>query len=159
MQSRFEFITGLYYPGYMGLLKEDYDGCEGIFNFKPTEPPVFRAASYLTPRGAHIFISQAGMCLVEKLIEQGMLDMDIESYRDVTSKGRLKIVELNQKYRKEIKLDNNLQGRLKLTKLRAGAIPIIKIDFDIDDRSIRGDFTGVLAPYPVPQMNADVWRG
>ena len=159
METRFEFLRGIYFPGYMGLLTEDYDGNEGVFSFKPTEPPVARVVDYFTPRGAHIFISQGGFCLIERMIEEGRLGISVEEYRDVTMGGSLKIVELNQKYRREVSLDKDLQGKLTLTRLRPGVMPVVKIDFDIANRAIRGDLTGVIAPKPVPQTNADILRG
>jgi len=160
MQTRFGFLEKVYLPGYMGLLTQDYDKDSGVFRFRPTEPPVtILSTKYLTPRGAHIFISQGGLCLVEQMIEDGRLDTTIEEYRTLTEGGRLKIVELYQKYRREVSLDSDLQGKLTVTKIRRGVMPVIKIDFDIASRAIRGNLTGVLAPNPVPQMNADVLRG
>ncbi len=142
----------------MGLLTEDYDKQGGVFDFIPTEPPVFKLTDYLTPRGAHIFISQAGYCLLENLFREEEFDMSVEEYRNLFMCGRLKIVELNQKYRRELKTDRTLQGRMNLTNIRWGRMPIIKIDFDIANRAIMGNFTGVLAPKPMIQMNADIMR-
>ncbi len=162
METRFQFLEQLYYPGYMGLLSEEYDKRSGVFGFKPTEPPVCRAVDYLTPRGAHIFISQAGLCLVEYVLEQEGekegFDMSVEDYRELTFEGRMKIVELNQRFRKEVGLDTNLQGRITLTRVRWGKMPIVKMDFDIANSAIRGNLTGFLAPRPMPQLNADIIR-
>jgi len=158
METRFQFIESLYYPGYMGLLTEDYDERSSVFDFKPTEPKVFRPLEYFTPRGAHIFISQAGMCLVENVLIKEGFDMDIKEYRELTAEGRLKIIELNQKYRREVGIDKSLQGKLDLTKIRWGKMPMVKIDFDIANHSITGSLIGVLAPKPMTQTNADIWR-
>jgi hypothetical protein len=143
----------------MGLLTEDYDKRSSVFEFRPTEPPVCRVVNYLTPRGVHIFISQAGLCLVEQVLVDGNYDMSIEDYRRLTVEGRMKIVELNEKFRREIPLNKGLQGRLDLTKLRWGKLPMIGINFDIENGAIRGNLIGVLAPRPMPQMNADILRG
>lgn len=158
-ETKFQFLERLYYPGYMGLLTEDYDKRSAVFGFRPTEPPVFRAADYLTPRGAHIFISQGGICLVENALTEQGYDMSVEEYRRLTAEGRLKIIELNQKFRREIGLGRDLQGRIDLTKIRWGRIPMIKMEFDIANSSITGNLVGVLAPKPVSQTNSDIWRG
>ncbi len=159
METRFQFLEGLYFPGYMGLLTEDYDKGSGVFDFKPVEPPVCRVVDYLTPRGAHIFISQAGLCLVEQVLVEGNYDMSPENFRELTMESRMKIVELNQRYRREVSLGRNLQGRLDLTRIRWGKLPMIGIDFDIANGAIKGNLIGVLAPRPMPQMNADILRG
>lgn len=159
METRFQFVESLYLPGYMGLKTEDYDQRSGVFDFSPTEPPVAAIQiNYMTPRGAHIFISQAGLCLLEYVLNEEGFDMSIEEYRELTKEGRMKIVELNQRYRKEIGLDRDLQGRVNLTKIRWGKIPMVKMDFDLENRAITGSLTGVLAPKPMPQLNSDILR-
>ena len=85
-------------------------------------------------------------------------NLDLETFRSDTEEGRLKIVELNQKFRKEVGLANPLQGRLTLTKLRQGKTPIIRLDFEIGNRAITGSMMGLIAPEPVPQLNADILR-
>ena len=40
METRFQFLEGIYLPGYMGLKTEDYDKRSGVFDFTPTEPPL-----------------------------------------------------------------------------------------------------------------------
>lgn len=143
----------------MGLRTEDYDNRSGVFGFKPIEPQVtILSTKYLTPRGAHIFISQAGLCLLESIFEKEGFDMSTEEYRELTMDGRMKIVELNQKYRRELTLDKNLQGKLNLTKIRWGKAPIVKVDFDIANRAITGNFVAIVAPKSTPQMNADIIR-
>ncbi|MBU0957211.1 MAG: hypothetical protein KKF56_00195 [Nanoarchaeota archaeon] len=159
METRFDFFKGIYLPEYFGLLTEDYDGRTGVFDFKPIEPQVsIFSERYLTPRGAHIFISQAGFCLVEHVLETEEFPMSVEEYRELSIQGRMKIIELNQRYRREVGTNSNLQGRMDLTKVRGGTMPMIKIDFDLAGRAITGSLTGVLAPKPVPQMNADIVR-
>jgi hypothetical protein len=82
--------------------------------------------------------------------------MSVQEYRELTSQGRMKIIELNQRYRREVSLDRNLQGRNALTRVRWGELPMVKMDFDIANRAISGNLTGVLAPRPMPQLNADI---
>ena len=159
MKTRLEFLGKIYLPGYMGILSEDYNKRSAVFDFNPTEPPVtILSTKYLTPRGAHIFISQAGLCLLENIFETEKFDMSTEEYRALTMEGRMKIVELNQKYRKELSLDKNLQGKLSLTKIRWGKAPIVKIDFDIANRGITGNFVAIITPKPMPQLNAKIMR-
>ena len=159
METRFQFLESVYLPGYMELKTEDYDKLSGVFDFVPTEPPVtILPIKYMTPRGAHIFISQAGLCLLEYVLNEEEFDMGIEEYRELTKEGRMKIIELNQRYRKEIGLDRDLQGRVDLTKIRWGKMPMIKMNFNLANRAIIGSFTGVLAPKPMLQLNADILR-
>lgn len=159
MISRFEFLERIYLPGYMGLKSEDYQGRKGTFDFNPTEPPVARIVNYLTPRGAHVFISQAGLCVVEQVIESEGIGMSVDDFRELTVESRMKIVELNQKYRREVRLDRELQGQMELTTIRWGRLPIIRMEFDISNGAIHGDLIGVLASKPVAQMNGDLLRG
>ena len=127
--------------------------------FNPTEPPVtILSTKYMTPRGAHIFISQAGLCLVEYVLANECFDMSTQEYRELTIDGRMKIVELNQRFRREIALDRGLQGRVDLTRIRWGKLPMILMDFDLANHAITGNLIGVLAPKPMPQMNADILR-
>jgi len=159
METRFKFLERLYLPGYMGLRTEDYNKRRGVFEFTPTEPPVtILSTKYMTPRGAHIFISQAGLCLVEYILDNEGFDMSVQEYRELTMDGRMKIVELNQRFRREIALDKSLQGKVDLTKIRWGKLPMIIMDFDLANSAITGNLIGVLAPKPMPQMNADILR-
>jgi len=159
MVTTFEFLDGLYLPGYMTLASANYDGREGHFEIAPKEPPVtILSSQYLTPRGSHISISQAGIALVEHLIQQGELDMTVEDFRDVTREGRLKIIELNQRFRRELDTTATLDGIFTLTKLKPGRVPVLRMDFDLGNRSFTGNLTGLIAPRPMPQMNADVLR-
>lgn len=155
-----EFLENrIYLPGYMGIRSCDYSGRSGVFDFTPTEPPVTKVhLDYLTPRGIHIFLSQAGICLTEQLLQEEGFDIGIEEYRILTMDGRMKIVELNQKYRKELKVDGNLQGKLNLTRIRQGKIPVVKLDFDIGNRAVTGNLVCVLASNSVPQANYDILR-
>jgi len=149
VESRLEFVGGLYFPGFMGISTEDYDSREGIFNFRAIEPKVCRVVDYLTPRGVHIFLSQAGYCLMEYILDKEGFDISIGQYRKLARDGRIKIVELNQKYRREIPVGENLQGKMDLKKIRWGKLPMIKIDFDIDNGGVYGNLVGVLARKPV----------
>jgi len=159
METILEFLENkIYLPGYVGILGQDYDKRNGVFDFKPIEPPVAKIVDYFTPRGAHIFLSQAGLCLIENILKTEDFDMNIQDYRDLTMQGRMKIIELNQKYRKELRLDKNLQGRLDLTKLRWGKTPIVNFDFDIGNKGVTGNFVCILAPKSVFQTNANILR-
>ena len=159
MTSTFEFLEGLYLPGYMTLVNQDYEGRKGYFQISPREPPVTILSSrYLTPRGAHISVSQAGIALVEHLINKGELEIALEDFRDLTNGGRLKKVELNQKFRKELNTTSTLEGRFTVTKLKTGKIPILKMDFDLGNKGFTGNLTGVIAPEPALQMNSDILR-
>jgi len=158
METRFQFLERIYLPGYMSLQNEDYDGRSGTFKFRPTEPPVARIVDYLTPRGAHIFISQAGLCVIEQTLETEGFDMSVDKYRAMTFEGRMKIIELNQKYRREVGLDKDLQGRMDLTKIRWGKLPLIKMEFDLANGAIMGELIGILASRPMTQTNADILR-
>lgn len=160
METILEFLENkIYLPGYVGILTQDYDKRGGVFDFKPLEPPItIFSGEYFTPRGAHIFLSQAGFCLLDKIIEEGNFDMGVEEYRDLLMRGRMKIIELNQKYRRELQLDKNLQGKLDLTRIRWGKTPVAKIDFDIGNKAITGNLTCILAPKSMPQTNIDILR-
>lgn len=159
METTFQFLEKVYLPGYMTISSEHYDGKRGVFDAQPKEPLVTILSShYLTPGGSHIIISQAGICLVEHLAGQGELDLDLESFRNLTCEGRLKLIELNQKFRRELPVDSYLQARFTLTKFKQGRIPVVQMDFDLGDRAFIGDLTCVIAPKPIPQMNADILR-
>ena len=159
MKSTLEFLRDeIYLPGYLAVGNLDYSGNTVYFDFTPVEPPVARIPiGYLTPRGVHIGISQSSICFVEeRLLEQ--FGVGLREFRDTASQGMLKLVEFNQRFRKEVGLDGKLQGKLVLTKSRHGKLPVIKMDFDIGNRAVSGEITGVVAPRPVPQTNADILR-
>ena len=159
MESSFQCLGRLYLPGYMTLVSEDYDGMTGVFGVMPREPPVtVFSSTYLTPRGSHIATSQAGFCLVERLMREGLIGFDVGDFRDHTSEGRLKLIELNQRFKRELRLDSPIEGKFTLTHFRPGKIPVVKMDFDLGNRGFVGDLTAVIAPKPVPQMNSDVLR-
>jgi len=160
----------VYLPKYMTLISADQINNKGYFDFRLAEPPVSRIGlNYLTPRGNHICISQASYWLIEQLVELGKIDildveglknfLDVEGLRNMALEGRLKIIELNQKLRKEIKLDEIIQGKFALTDSRVNSkMPLIKMDFDLGERGVMGNLTAVLAPKPVPQTNTDIMR-
>ena len=161
MDKTIEWLKNKFYlPGYMTLDKADQINKIGYFSFNLVEPPVARIdLHYLTPRGNHICISQASYWLIEQFIELGKIDiLDVEGLRNLTLVGRLKMVELNQKLRKEIKLDEIIQGKLTLTNFRPGKMPLVKMDFDLGERGVIGNLTAVLAPKPVHQINSDIMR-
>ncbi len=159
MESTIDFLKGLYLPSYMTIKKQDYAGRIGFFEIAPKEPPVTILSSrYLTPRGSHIILSQAGVCLVEHLAAEGELDIDLESFRKLTYDGRLKLVELNQRFKRELPVDRQLQAKVALTRFKPGRIPLVQMDFDIGGRAFIGNLTCVIAPKPVPQKNIDILR-
>jgi len=148
----------MYLPGYMTILNEDYSKGKAWFDFKPVEPQVtVLSDKYLTPRGTHICLSQSSYCFFEKLIEDGG-HFNPEELHQLGFDGRLKLVEFNQRFRKEVKLSEILQGRLELTKLRWGKMPLLKMDFDLGNKSITGNLVGVIAPNPIPQTNRDILK-
>ncbi len=157
MNTALQFLEQMYLPSYMTVSNTDFSGNRLYFDFEPVEPPVtVLSEKYLTPRGTHIVVSQSGYCVLEKEIEK--LGLDAKGLRDLTREGRLKLVEFNQRFRRELGLSETLQGRLTLTRLRAGKLPVIKLDFDLGERAVTGEMTGVIAPHSVPQTNADILR-
>jgi len=157
-KTTFEFLEkDVYLPGYMFLDKVDYDRNRGIFDFKNVkEPSVTRGplATYLTPRGLHILISQATYALAEEMIYEDRLEeLNIETLRELALQGRIKITELYQKFRREIGLSKQIQGKVDLTKLRHGKMPIFKFDFDFGNKAIHGNLVAVIARSPTAQLN------
>ena len=158
-----EFLSeDVYLPGWMLLVSEYYDRNGGTFSFNAREPPVAReqVVNYITPRGLHIYISQAGFALGEYLVKERQLEgLDVESFRELMLQGRMRIIELNQRFRRELELGKLIQGRFDITKLRLGKMPVLKLNFDFEKRAIYGDLTTVIAPFPVPQLNQYLIRG
>ena len=158
METAIQFLERVYLPGYITILDQDFSGNKARFDFRPIEPPVTVLSDrYLTPRGTHILLSQGAYCFSEKL----MIDNDLfdrETIERWGLAGRLKLVEFNQKFRKEINLSDTLQGRLTLTRLRPGKIPIVQFDFELGYRASTGNMTGLVSPKPTPQTNADILR-
>ena len=158
-ETAFEWLSQMYLPGYMTLDSEDYDGRSACFKVRPVEPQVtVLSDKYLTPRGTHIIVSQASYCLFEQLVSRGNLPLTVDELRGVGELGRLKLVEFNQKLRKELPLSGRLEGRFSVTRLRGGAMPVVKMDFDLGNRAITGNLTGVIAPHTVVQANSDILR-
>ena len=137
MDSAIEFLTKMYLPGYMVIQNQNY-GCDkqAWFDFNPIESQVtVLSDKYLTPRGTHIFLSQSVYCFAEQLITS----LDYYNSQDLQQlgfDGRLKMVEINEKFRKEIELSNIIQGKLILTKIRMGKLPILKFNFDIGEKEL-----------------------
>jgi len=158
MKTAKQFLEEMYLPGYMTILSEGYGGNKAWFDFMPVEPQVTVLSDrYLSPRGTHICLSQSSYCFFERLMVDREF-FDPEELQGIGREGRLKLVEFNQRFGREVPLSNNFQGRLVLTKLRHGKIPIVKMDFDLGNRSITGNLTGVIAPNPVTQTNTDIMR-
>ena len=189
METTAEFLANqVYLPGYMGIISQDYDKKGAIFDFNVKEPPVARGdiVNYLTPRGLHICISQGSYALVENMVREGEFgDWNISEIREIALEGRLKIAELNQRFRREVQIahlrDTLLDGRVKITELyqrfgkevplskpvqgrfdvkkyRMGKLPILKLEFGFENNAITGNLTSVIAPHPTPQTNADLIR-
>jgi len=161
MATTKEFLAEkVYLPGFMLVRNEDYEGNKGRFSFAVREPEVARGSivHYVTPRGLHICISQAGYCFMEEQARSGKLDLSIPELREYLLGGVVKIIELNQRFRREVLLDEMLQGTFILTKYRPGRLHITKFGFDFGNRAIIGDLTAVIAPFPVSQTNSDLLR-
>ena len=160
-KNTFEFIESLYLPGYMTLTSADYDKKGGTFEFNIKEPPVVREGlvDYFTPRGLHICITQAGVALVENMVKEGKLEyLNLQNFRNIILQGRVKITELYQKWRREVKVKEPIQGRIDITRTRLGKVPILKMDFKFENKSVHGNLTSIIVPNPVPQTNQDILR-
>jgi hypothetical protein len=190
IRSTTEFLAEeVYLPGYMAIAGADYDRRSATFDFNVKEPPVARGSivDYLTPRGLHICISQGSYALVEHMAREGEFgERGVESLREAALDGRLKIAELNQRFRREIEIaylrDTLLEGRIKITELyqrfgrevklgkpvqgrfdvkrfRFGRLPVLKLEFRFENDAVTGNMVSVIAPKPVPQTNIDIMRG
>ena len=161
-KTTFDFLTDeVYLPGYMLLRRADYDKKGGTFDFQVKEPPVARGniVHYLTPRGLHICVSQAGYALVENMAREGLFEgVDISQLRSTLLEGRVKITELYEKFRKEVGLSNVVQGRFEVRRLRLGKMPVLQLDFSFANNAVTGNMLSVVAPRPVPQTNNDIIR-
>jgi hypothetical protein len=159
VKSAIEFLRKMYLPGYMVIKNQNYgNNKQAWFNFQPVEPQVtVLSDKYLTPRGAHIFLSQGLYCFAEQIIPSSGYCSNNE-LQQLGFEGRLKMVEINERFKKEIELSNIVQGRIILTKMRMGKMPIIKFNFDLGERGIVGDLTCVIAPKSLPQTNYDILR-
>ena len=162
MRNAFEFLEQqIYLPGYMTLASASYNANGAEFKFNLREPPVTRGSfvNYFTPRGLHICISQAGYALVEHLASKGKLgDLDIPNLRAIFLEGRVKITELFQKFRKEVGLSEPISGRIDITRLRLGKIPVLKLDFEFGARAVTGNLVSIIAQKSMPQLNQDILR-
>ena len=158
MKSALQFLEEMYLPGFLSVLDLDFSGNTAWFNFMPVEPQVtILSDQYLTPRGTHISLSQSSYCFCEEIIRRKEY-MELAQIRNMGTTGRLKIVEFNQRFRAETKLNQILQGKLIISRFRWGKMPVVKMDFDLNEQAIAGDLTGVIAPHPVRQTNVDILR-
>ena len=163
MPNTFEFLEQqVYLPGYMTLVSADYSSNGGEFKFNVKEPRVARgdfSFNYFTPRGLHICISQAGYALAEYLASKRELgDLDIPHLRAILLEGRVQITELFQKFRKELELSEPIPGRIDITRLRLGKMPVLKFDFEFENRAVTGNLVSIIAPKPMSQLNQDILR-
>ncbi|MBU2576417.1 MAG: hypothetical protein KKF50_01725 [Nanoarchaeota archaeon] len=159
-ETAIDVLGRMYLSEFLTLGRDgDYGRNEAVFNFNPNEPPVaLYQLGYLTPRGLHICLSQAAYCFYEHLVRKERLPFDIDIARDLYFDMRLRITELNQKFRREMPL-RHFQGKLSLDRMRIGKeISLAKISFDMSNRAITGDLTTVISPYSVPPTNADILR-
>ena len=158
-----EFLAEeVYLPGYMAIRKEDYDRNGGTFSFNVKEPPVARGeiVHYLTPRGLHICMSQAGYALVENMAREGLTEeLDVSKLRETLTGGRVRIYEMDRiRFRREVGLTKPVQGKFTIQKFRLGKKPVLWLDFSIENSAVTGSFRSIIAPHPVPQTNADIMR-
>jgi len=155
-----EFLAEqVYLPGYMCLATQDYDQNGATFTFNVREPPVARGdiVHYVTPRGLHICISQAGYALAEHLAEEGRLgDLTLENLRKTLLTGRVKIREIYEKFRKELLLKDPIQARFNVDRLRTGNPSLMKLVFSFQNLAIEGFFSSAIAPEPVISLNTGV---
>ena len=82
---------------------------------------------------------------------------DLDVARDIYFSMRLRIAELNQRFKREMKLDP-FQGRFKLEKFRAGNTGLARFSFDMDNRAITGELTAMISKNPVSSTNFDTIR-
>lgn len=161
-KTTFEFLADeVYLPGYMLLANEDYGRNWATFDFNVREPPVARGniAHYLTPRGLHICISQAGYAIVEHMVREGLVEgLEVQGLRETLLEGRVKITELYQRFRREVGLSKPVQGILDIQRFRFGKLPVLKLGFGFANDSITGNLVSVVAPKPVSQTNTDIIR-
>jgi len=148
----------IYLPGYMILGSAAYQGNKADFDFNLAEPKLTVMPYYLTPRGVDLCVVQASYAIIENLTEQGRFDFDLSKLREIALDGRIRLVELNQKLRRELRLGETVQGRLNLTKFRYGRMPIAKFDFDIGNKAVHGNLVAVIATERVAQRNQDMLR-
>jgi len=160
MKSALEFLEKeVYLQGYMTIEKFEFFNHTGFFQFKPIEFLVSHLESidYLTPRGLHLCLSQSTYVLGEELSKKNSEQNQI-ILRNALLEGRVKIIELNQRFRKEIKTKQILEGELNLTNSREGRIPLYTWNFNFGNKSIYGNMITVIAPKPTPQTNKDLTR-
>lgn len=152
----------VYLPGYMLLGNHEQHDAQGSkFSFNVREPPVARESilHYLTPRGLHICLSQAGYAMVERMVSQGAFgEMSLEKLRQTLLSGRVKIKRIYEDFRREVDLAGVVEARFDITSFRAGRLPFLKINFNFNDKAIRGFFVSTVAPLPTAQINADIAR-
>lgn len=148
----------VYLPEFMTLTSIDYDKKEWVFNFNPNEPVVARRhiqPHYVTPRGIDLCIVQAGYSIAENLVNENLLgDLNLETLRQTLLEGRIRIIDIYEKFRKELNLREPIQGRFNISRLRLGKNPILKLDFGFANNTIRGFFTSIITENPNPQLNS-----
>lgn len=161
-ETTFQFLANrVYRPGYMTLASANYGFNEGIFRFNLAEPPVTRGSliRYMTPRGLHICLSQAGYALAENMANEGRLgETTASGLRETFLESRLRITEFLQRFRREIPLGTSVDGRVSVSKIRLGMIPVLKLNFELGNKAVSGSLTSVIAPKPTHQLNQALLR-
>ncbi|MBM3246974.1 hypothetical protein FJZ17_00310 [Candidatus Pacearchaeota archaeon] len=152
----------VYLPGYMLLGNHEQHDAQGSnFSFNVREPPVARESilHYLTPRGLHICLSQAGYAMVERMVSQGAFgEMNLEKLRQTLLSGRIKIKRIYEDFKREVDLAGIVEARFDIVAFRAGRLPLLKIGFNFNNRAIGGFFVSTIVPTPTAQLNSDVSR-
>ncbi|MDA3836331.1 MAG: hypothetical protein PF542_01800 [Nanoarchaeota archaeon] len=160
MKDALNFLKeDVYLPGYTTIENFKYDKNRGLFEFNPVEFLVspIEKIDYLTPRGLHLCLSQASYALGEEILNKE-LGGDVSEVRKSLLEGRVKIIELNQKLRKEIKTGEPLFGEVTLRASRRGKTPIYSWEFDFGDKSIYGNMVTIIAQDQMIQTNASLSR-
>jgi hypothetical protein len=145
----------------MTLTNPDFGNNWATFDFQVKEPPIVRGniLDYLTPRGLHICISQAGYAMVERMANEGLLEgLAVDSLRKILLEGRVKITELHEMFRREIGLLKPIPGKIELTRSRGGAVHIKRFTYDFGNKAFHGNWTSLIASQPTHQTNADLMR-
>ncbi len=148
----------MYLPRYMSVMAVESRKESMTFDFVPVEPQVTVLSSqYMTPRGAHVCVSQAVYAFAEEIAPR-LFGIDVKKLREVYLGGRLRLRKILFDHKKELETDGTFPGRLDLIRFRPGRIPYIEMNYDLGDGALVGFITGVIAPQTVPQTNQDILR-
>lgn len=156
--NTFEFLKSeIYLPEYVVLREADFDKKGGTFAFIAKEPLIARSTSqpnYLTLKGLPLCLSQAAYAIGENLVKEGLLgDLEIMNLRKILSEGRIRIPEVYERFRRQVKLGKPIQGRFDIAHLRLGKKTLLKLNYDFENNSIEGNFISIITNTPNPPMN------